>query len=120
MALTAAAQSSGTCSLLTLLRFRLPLPCLCQVARFTAFVSGSFAALVLFLAAVNDVLMERHLAGHNLVWWAACLGVVLAVSRGLIGEGTPVFDPEEAMAHVSVRSRTWERRERGTGQRGSC
>jgi hypothetical protein len=70
------------------------------VAKFVAFVSGSFAAMVLFLAIVNDVLMERHLAGHNLVYWGACLGVVLAVSRSLIGEGVPVFDPEDAMTKV--------------------
>ena len=55
---------------------------------------------MLFLATINDVLMERHLAGHNLVWWAAWLGVLLAISRSLIGEDTPVFDPEEAMAKV--------------------
>ncbi|XP_075264030.1 uncharacterized protein LOC142355895 [Convolutriloba macropyga] len=77
-----------------------PTPVVRQIARFTAFISGSFAALVLFLATINDVLMERHLAGHNLVWWAAWLGVLLAISRSLIGEDTPVFDPEEAMAKV--------------------
>lgn len=67
-------------------------------------MSGSFAALILFLAAVNDILMERHLGGHNLVVWAACLGVLLAVSRALLGETTPVFDPEDAMAKVGRRS----------------
>lgn len=71
------------------------------MAKFVAFVSGSFAALVLFLAIVNDVLMERHFAGHNLVYWGACLGVVLAVSRSLIGEGLPIFDPEDAMVKVN-------------------
>jgi len=76
-------------------------------------VSGSFAALVIFLASVNDVLMERHFAGHNLVWWGACLGVLLAVSRAVIGEGTPVFDPEDAMAKVVRHTHFMPRHWRG-------
>uniref|UniRef100_A0A061R0H4 Autophagy-related protein 9 n=2 Tax=Tetraselmis sp. GSL018 TaxID=582737 RepID=A0A061R0H4_9CHLO len=90
-----------------------PTPIAQQIARFVAFVSGSFAALVIFLASVNDVLMERHFAGHNLVWWGACLGVLLAVSRAVIGEGTPVFDPEDAMAKVVRHTHFMPRHWRG-------
>uniref|UniRef100_A0A7S1X4Z6 Autophagy-related protein 9 n=1 Tax=Tetraselmis chuii TaxID=63592 RepID=A0A7S1X4Z6_9CHLO len=90
-----------------------PTPIVRQVAKFVAFVSGSFAAMVLFLAIVNDVLMERHLAGHNLVYWGACLGVVLAVSRSLIGEGVPVFDPEDAMTKVAKHTHFMPRHWRG-------
>ena len=39
-----------------------------HVARFVAFVAGSFAALLLFAALVDDVLLERHLFGRTIVW----------------------------------------------------
>eukprot|EP00873_Tetraselmis_striata_P025309 jgi/Tetstr1/445573/TSEL_033346.t1 len=90
-----------------------PTPIVRQVAKFVAFISGSFAALILFLAVVNDVLMERHFAGHNLVYWGACLGVLLAVSRSLIGEGAPMFDPEDAMAKVARYTHFMPRHWRG-------
>lgn len=35
-----------------------------------AFIAGSFAALLLFLALMDDTLLERHLYGRNLVWSA--------------------------------------------------
>lgn len=39
-----------------------------HAARFVAFVAGSFAALLLFAALVDDVLLERHLFGRTIVW----------------------------------------------------
>lgn len=41
-----------------------------HAARFVAFVAGSFAALLLFAALVDDVLLERHLFGRTIVWRA--------------------------------------------------
>lgn len=38
------------------------------MAKFVAFLAGSFAALLLFMALVDDTLLERHLFGRNLVW----------------------------------------------------
>ena len=45
---------------------------LSHVAKFVAFIAGSFAALFLCLALVDDTLLERHLFGRNLVWYACC------------------------------------------------
>ena len=47
-----------------------PSPLLSHCARFVAFVAGSFAALLLFTALLDDDLLERHLFGRNLVWCA--------------------------------------------------
>lgn len=45
-----------------------PSPMLSHVAKFVAFIAGSFAALLLFVALMDDNLLERHLFGRNLVW----------------------------------------------------
>ncbi len=45
-----------------------PSPLLGQGARFVAFIAGSFAALFLGVALVDDQLLERRLAGRTLVW----------------------------------------------------
>lgn len=45
-----------------------PSPVLSHMAKFVAFIAGSFAALLLFMALVDDTLLERHLFGRNLVW----------------------------------------------------
>ncbi len=45
-----------------------PSPALSHAAKFVAFLAGSFAALLLFMALVDDMLLERHLFGRNLVW----------------------------------------------------
>ena len=47
-----------------------PSPVLSHMAKFVAFLAGSFAALLLFMALVDDTLLERHLFGRNLVWSA--------------------------------------------------
>ena len=49
-----------------------PSPVLSEAAKCVAFVAGSFAAWVLFMAALSDVVLERPLFGHTLVWCAAC------------------------------------------------
>ena len=45
-----------------------------HAARFVAFVAGSFAALLLAAALVDDVLLERHLFGRTVVWCAGPRG----------------------------------------------
>ncbi len=47
-----------------------PSPLLAHCARFVAFIAGSFAALLLGAALVEDALLERRLAGRTLVWCA--------------------------------------------------
>lgn len=46
-----------------------PSPLLSSIAKFIAFIAGSFAALLLFLALMDDTLLERPLYGRNLVWY---------------------------------------------------
>jgi autophagy-related protein 9 len=54
---------------------------LVSLARFVAFVTGSFAALLLLITMVDETLLERALLGRHIVWWLAALGVVLTASR---------------------------------------
>ncbi|KAK9845371.1 hypothetical protein WJX81_004761 [Elliptochloris bilobata] len=91
-----------------------PSAALNHAARFVAFVAGSFAALLLFAALVDDVLLERHLFGRTIVWWGAVLGVVLAVSRAFIVEAGMACEPElallEVVAHTHWLPRHWRGR----------
>eukprot|EP00210_Caulerpa_lentillifera_P002276 g2186.t1 len=52
-----------------------------------SFIFGSFVALLLCVALLDDRLLEHgDLLGHNLVWWVAILHIGLKISRGLISE----------------------------------
>ncbi|GAB4821600.1 hypothetical protein N2152v2_008646 [Parachlorella kessleri] len=87
---------------------------LSHVARFVAFVSGSFAALLLALALIDERLLERDLLGRQIVWWVATVGMVLALSRAFIIESSTAFDPEVALmgvvAHTHYLPRHWRGR----------
>ncbi|KAK9829634.1 hypothetical protein WJX72_006986 [[Myrmecia] bisecta] len=91
-----------------------PSPALSHVAKFVAFIAGSFAALLLFLTLMDEVLLERPLYGRNLVWWLALVGVVLAISRAFIQEAGTAFEPEmallEVVAHTHYLPRHWRGR----------
>lgn len=52
-----------------------------HIARFVAFVTGSFTALLLLVTMLDETLLERPLLGRHIVWWLATLGVLLAASR---------------------------------------
>lgn len=58
-----------------------------------SFIFGSFAAVLLFVAVLDEVLLERALWGRNLVWWAATFGIVLAVTRAMVDDEERMFDP---------------------------
>lgn len=45
-----------------------PSPVLSAISKFVAFVAGSFAAVLLFLALIEDTLLERRLFERTLVW----------------------------------------------------
>ena len=45
-----------------------PSPLVSSIAKFVAFIAGSFAALLLFVTLMDDDLLERHLFHRNLVW----------------------------------------------------
>ncbi|KAL6780039.1 ATG9 [Auxenochlorella protothecoides x Auxenochlorella symbiontica] len=90
-----------------------PLPAISHVARFVAFVAGSFAALLLLLTLVDGRLLERDLLGRHVVWWLALLGIVLAASRAFIVESTTAFDPEAALTEVVTHTHYLPRHWRG-------
>ncbi|GMH34130.1 hypothetical protein BSKO_01964 [Bryopsis sp. KO-2023] len=84
-----------------------------HIGKLLSFVVGSFTALILLLAVLDDGVMENgHLQGRNLVWWAALLTVILRMSRGLIQEQT-AFDPEGEMRAVVEYTHFVPRRWRG-------
>lgn len=91
-----------------------PSPALTQLANFVSFIAGSFAALLLFMTLMDDFLLERDLFGRHVVWWAAVLGIILAVSRGLVQEPGVASDPElvllEVVAHTHYLPRHWRSR----------
>ncbi|KAL3162518.1 hypothetical protein ABBQ32_010175 [Trebouxia sp. C0010 RCD-2024] len=91
-----------------------PSPGLTHLANFVAFIAGSFAALLLFMTLMDDFLLERDLFGRHVVWWAAVLGIILALSRALIQEPGVAFDPElallEVVAHTHYLPRHWRGR----------
>lgn len=91
-----------------------PSPGLTQVANFVSFIAGSFAALLLFMTLMDDFLLERDLFGRHVVWWAAVLGIILALSRAFIQETGVAFDPElallEVVAHTHYLPRHWRGR----------
>ena len=55
-----------------------PSPVLSAISKFVAFVAGSFAAVLLFLALAEDTLVERRLFDRTLVW---CVPATQAVCQ---------------------------------------
>lgn len=88
---------------------------LSHVARFVAFVAGSFAAVLIALTLADERLLERDLAyGRQLVWWLALLGVILAAARALVIEhSTAAFDPGLALLEVAAHTHHLPRHWRG-------
>lgn len=96
-----------------------PSPIVAHIARFMAFVAGSFAALLLFATAMDERLLERDLGGRQIVWWVAVTGIILAISRAFIEEpGASVFDPELAMMEVVAQTHYLPRHWRGRAHTG--
>jgi len=86
---------------------------LTHVARFIAYIAGSFTATLLLVGVANEALLQRDMWGQNLVWWIAMFGVVLASSRAFIPENPPSFDPEYRMSEVVKWSHYMPRHWRG-------
>ena len=83
-----------------------PSPVLSELAKCVAFVAGSFAAWVLFMAALSDVVLERPLFGHTLVWCAprlaGCHAVMLCVAR-CPAMGAPAWPSDVWGKHLAGR-----------------
>lgn len=86
------------------------------VARFVAFVAGSFTA-VLILASVIDPDLFLHFditPQRNVLFYIGVFGAVLAVSRGMIPDEHLVFEPEavlrEVIQHTHYLPQDWKGR----------
>ena len=86
-----------------------------HVAKFIAFVAGSFAAVLIALTLLDERLLEQDLVvGRQTVWWLALLGVILAASRALIVEpSNTAFDPGLALLEVAAHTHFFPRHWRG-------
>ncbi|CAN0886209.1 Autophagy-related protein 9 [Linum grandiflorum] len=77
-----------------------PSPIISIIAKFISFVSGGFAAVLLIIAFVEESLLEGHIFGRNLFWYAAVFGTITAISRAAVTDDLLVLDPEGAMSGV--------------------
>ncbi|KAJ6844910.1 autophagy-related protein 9 isoform X2 [Iris pallida] len=90
-----------------------PSPLISTVAKFIAFVSGGFAAILIIIAFLDEDLLEGHIFGHSLLWYGAVLGTVIAISRALVAEELQVLDPEGAMSLLVQQTHYMPKRWRG-------
>ena len=72
------------------------------VARFIAFVAGSFAAVLLLFSLLDpDAFLKFELTeGRTVIFYLGLLTAVLAVARGMVSDAHQVASPEELMRQV--------------------
>ncbi|XP_074316670.1 autophagy-related protein 9 [Silene latifolia] len=90
-----------------------PTPIVSIVAKFISFISGGFAAVLIIIAFLDESLLEGHLFGRNLFWYAAVFGTITAISRAAITDELLVLDAEGAMSLVVQHSHYMPKRWRG-------
>lgn len=92
-----------------------PSPIISIIAKFISFVSGGFAAILIIIAFLEESLLEGHIFGRNLFWYAAVFGTITAISRAAITDELLVLDPEGAMSMVvqytHYMPKTWRGKE---------
>ncbi|XP_062080511.1 autophagy-related protein 9 [Humulus lupulus] len=90
-----------------------PSPIISIIAKFISFVSGGFAAILIIIAFLEESLLEGHIFGRNLLWYAAVFGTITAISRAAITDELLVLDPEGAMSVVVQHTHYMPKRWRG-------
>ncbi|KAG0486155.1 hypothetical protein HPP92_008250 [Vanilla planifolia] len=90
-----------------------PSPLMNTLAKFLCFVSGGFAAILIIIAFLDESLLEGHLYGRNLFWYAAIFGAFTALGRSIMSEELEVLDPEGMMASVVQHTHYFPKRWRG-------
>ncbi|KAL3592820.1 hypothetical protein D5086_011460 [Populus alba] len=92
-----------------------PSPIISIIAKFISFVSGGFAAILIIIAFLEESLLEGHIFGRNLLWYAAVFGTITAISRAAVTEELQVLDQEGAMSmvvqHTHYMPKKWRGRE---------
>lgn len=97
-----------------LAQFPAPIPAL--IAKFVTFIVGAFAAVLVVVALLEESLLEATLFGRNLVWYAAILATILAISRAVAAsamDSVISFDPETRLEEVAVHTYYFPKRWRG-------
>ncbi|KAL3849952.1 hypothetical protein ACJIZ3_011834 [Penstemon smallii] len=90
-----------------------PSPIMTIIAKFISFVSGGFAAVLIIIAFLEESLLEGHIFGRNLFWYAAVFGTITAISRAAIIDELLVLDPQGAMSQVVHHTHFMPKRWRG-------
>ncbi|XP_052169876.1 LOW QUALITY PROTEIN: autophagy-related protein 9 [Diospyros lotus] len=90
-----------------------PSPIITIVAKFISFVSGGFAAILIIIAFLEESLLEGHIFGRNLFWYAAVFGTITAISRAAVTDELLVLDPQGAMSLVVRHTHYMPKRWRG-------
>ncbi|XP_077247952.1 autophagy 9 (APG9) [Tasmannia lanceolata] len=90
-----------------------PSPIVTLIAKFISFVSGGFAAILIIIALLEESLLEGHIFGRNLFWYAAIFGTVTAISRAAVTDEFQVLDPEGSMSLVVQHTHYMPKRWRG-------
>ncbi|KAL2323449.1 hypothetical protein Fmac_027828 [Flemingia macrophylla] len=90
-----------------------PSPIISIIAKFISFVSGGFAAILIIIAFLEESLLEGHIFGKKLLWYAAVFGTITAICRAAIADELLVIDPEGAMSMVVEHTHYMPKRWRG-------
>ncbi|KAG9153990.1 hypothetical protein Leryth_000500 [Lithospermum erythrorhizon] len=90
-----------------------PSPIISVVAKFISFVSGGLAAVLIIIAFLDESLLEGHIYGRNLFWYAAVFGTITAISRAAITDELLVLDPQGSMSLVVRHTHYMPKRWRG-------
>ncbi|GAA0151254.1 hypothetical protein LIER_10012 [Lithospermum erythrorhizon] len=90
-----------------------PSPIISVVAKFISFVAGGLAAVLIIIAFLDESLLEGHIYGRNLFWYAAVFGTITAISRAAITDELLVLDPQGTMSLVVRHTHYMPKRWRG-------
>ncbi|KAL8142609.1 hypothetical protein V2J09_015641 [Rumex salicifolius] len=96
-----------------------PSPIISIVAKFISFISGGFAAVLIIIAFLDESLLEGHILGRNLIWYAAVFGTITAISRAAVTDELLVLDPEREMSMVVQHTHYMPKRWRGKEHTGT-
>ncbi|XP_059660372.1 autophagy-related protein 9 [Cornus florida] len=90
-----------------------PSPIISIIAKFISFVFGGFAAILIIIAFLEESLLEGHIFGRNLFWYAAVFGTITAISRAAVTDELLVLDPQGTMSLVVQHTHYMPKRWRG-------
>ncbi|TVU47741.1 hypothetical protein EJB05_07350 [Eragrostis curvula] len=90
-----------------------PTPLVSIIAKFVSFVSGGLAGALIIIGFVGESILEGHIMGRNLFWYAIVFGTIAAVSRKVVADELQVIDPEGTMCLVVQQTHYMPKRWRG-------